>query len=66
MRPFLVFLACLALYFGLLSIPALVADAATLSILGSAVGNGSQIFSVAGENITAFWNGVNWTVTGAF
>ena len=41
-------------------------QAATLSISGSAAGNGSQLFSVSGENITAFWNGMNWTVTGAF
>jgi hypothetical protein len=40
--------------------------AATLSISGSAVGNGSQLFQVAGENITAFWDGFRWNVTGAF
>jgi hypothetical protein len=41
-----------------------VAHAATLSISGSAVGNGSQLFQVVGENITAIWDGRNWTVTG--
>ena len=40
--------------------------AATLSISGSAVGNGSQLFQVVGENITAFWDGFRWNVTGAF
>jgi hypothetical protein len=40
--------------------------AAMLSISGSAAGNGSQIFSVAGDNITAVWNGTTWNVTGAF
>jgi hypothetical protein len=41
-----------------------VAHAATLSISGSAAGNGSQLFQVAGENITAVWNGTAWNVTG--
>lgn len=40
-------------------------QAATLSISGSATGNGSQVLQVAGENITAWWNGTAWNVTGA-
>jgi hypothetical protein len=64
MNTFVIFLVCLALYFGMLSILAIVADSATLSISGSAVGNGSQIFQIAGENITAVWNGTSWNVTG--
>lgn len=66
MKPFFIFLGCLAFYVGLLSILAMVAHGVTLSISGSAVGNGSQLFQVAGENITAVWNGTTWNVTGAF
>lgn len=39
--------------------------AATLSISGNAIGNGSQLFQVAGENITAIWSNNSWNVTGA-
>jgi hypothetical protein len=39
-------------------------NAATLSISGSATGNGTQLFQVAGDNLTAFWNGTAWNVTG--
>ena len=58
-----------AVWYGLLFLALLVlflelSRAATLSISGSAAGNGSQLFQVVGENITAFWDGLNWTVTG--
>jgi hypothetical protein len=39
--------------------------AATLSISGSATGNGTHLFQVAGDNLTAIWNGTAWNVTGA-
>ena len=60
-----------AVWYGLLFLALLVlflelSRAATLSISGSAVGNGSQLFQVVGENITALWNGTAWNVTGAF
>lgn len=64
--PLFVWLAALAVISGIFYIVCLHAGAATLSISGSAVGNGSQVFSVTGENITAFWNGTAWNVTGAF
>ena len=54
---------CLVMLVFCLSI---LSQAATLSISGSAIGNGSQLFQVAGENITAIWDGFRWNVTGAF
>lgn len=42
----------------------LLAEAATLSISGSATGNGTQLLEIVGQNITAFWNGTAWNVTG--
>ena len=67
MRPLLFgalfWVGCLAMLVFCLSI---LSQAATLSISGSATGNGSQLFQVTGENITAFWDGLNWTVAGAF
>ena len=56
----------LAAIFVLLAHELDLAHAATLSISGSAVGNGSQLFQVAGENISAVWNGSAWNVTGTF
>lgn len=38
-------------------------NAATLSISGSATGNGTQLFQVVGDNLTAIWNGTAWNVT---
>lgn len=38
--------------------------AATLSISGSAAGNGSQVLEVAGDNLTAWWDGVSWHIEG--
>ena len=56
-----------AFYLGILVFClSILSQAATLSISGSATGNGSQLFQVTGENITAFWDGLNWTVAGAF
>lgn len=40
--------------------------AATLSISGSATGNGSQVMEIAGDNLTAWWNGTAWHIEGAF
>ena len=42
----------------------ILAQAATLHISGSATGNGSQVLQVAGDNLTAWWNGTAWNVTG--
>ena len=60
-----------AVWYGLLFLALLVlflelSRAATLSISGSAAGNGSQLFQIAGDNLTAIWNGTAWNVTGAF
>lgn len=41
-------------------------QAATLSISGSATGNGSQVMEIAGDNLTAWWNGTAWHIEGAF
>jgi hypothetical protein len=69
MRPFLIFLACLALYFGLLSILAIVAGAVELLIVGNATGQGFQNLSYAGDdlNVSILANtfGCFWNVTGA-
>ena len=63
MRPFLIFLACLALYFGLLSILVIVAGAVELQISGSISGSGNQSLFFAGDNVSAFWNGTILQVT---
>lgn len=61
----LVFAVLGALFGGMLVFClSLLAEAATLSISGSAVGNGTQILEITGQNITAFWNGTAWNVTG--
>jgi hypothetical protein len=46
MRPFLIFIACLALYFGMLSILAMVAGAVSLEITGNATGIGTHTLEV--------------------
>lgn len=62
----LVFAVLGALFGGMLVFClSLLAEAATLSISGSAVGNGTQLFQISGENLTAWWNGSTWNVTGA-
>ena len=43
----------------------ILSQAATLSISGSATGNGSQVLQVAGDNLTAWWNGTAWHIEGA-
>lgn len=43
----------------------LLAEAATLQISGSATGNGTQLLEITGQNITAFFDGFKWNVTGA-
>lgn len=61
-------IACIA--WGILLFTALcilyieLSHAATLSISGSATGNGSQVLEIVGQNITAIWNGTAWNVTG--
>ena len=55
-----------AFYLGILVFClSILSQAATLSMLsGNASGQGLHVFSVSGENITAFWNGTAWNVTG--
>jgi hypothetical protein len=57
MRPFLVFLACLAFYFGILSIGALLADATNLEISGHINGSGLQLLNYSGEMLNVSING---------
>jgi hypothetical protein len=65
MRPFLIFLACLALYFGILSILAMLATAMTLEISGHSNGTGTQSLYFTGEflNATLLQNGSSWNLS---
>jgi hypothetical protein len=65
MRPLLIFFACLALYFSLLSILALLADAVTLSISGHISGQGFQNLSYAGDllNVNISQNATGWNLS---
>jgi hypothetical protein len=65
MRPFLIFLFCLALYFGMLSILAMVAGAVSLEITGQASGQGAHLLNFTGEQLNAsLWqNGSAWNLS---
>ena len=64
MRPFLIFLACLALYFAILSILAMQAGAMTLQITGSSTGQGLHNLTFWGEHLNAtLQQGNNSTIT---
>ncbi len=66
MRPIFAALIAWAFYLSILVFClSLLVEAATLHISGAATGNGSQILEVCGDNLTAFWNGTAWNVTGA-
>jgi hypothetical protein len=63
--PLYLWLAALAICFGILAAACMLAGAVELSITGVATGSGLQNLSFSGDILNVTWNGTAWNITGA-